>query len=263
MKEKIIFIGLKVLYVVIAWLITVITNGLLQKVVVKSLVKKRDIHTQKLVSKLTTYTIYLLGITVIFAILGIRPETIITSLGLFSVAIGFAAQTSLSNVISGFFILFEKPFKIGDAIDVNGTFGEVLSVDLMSITMRTFDNVLVRIPNETVLKASIKNYTRFDIRRLDITVGISYDADIEKAKTVIAQFLEKNPHVLKEPKYTIITKELADSSVNLSVLVWIDRREYFTAYDAIVSGIKEALDREGIEIPFPQVVVHMANEKND
>ena len=263
MKEKLIFIGLKVLYVFIAWLVTLIVNKIFQRLLVRNVTKKSDIHTQKLVSKLTAYTIYLVGLVVIFSIIGIKPETIITSLGLFSVAIGFAAQTSLSNVISGFFILFEKPFKIGDAIEINGYVGEVLSIDLMSITMRTFDNVLVRIPNETVLKASIKNYTKFDVRRLDITVGISYDADIEKAKAVIERFLDSNPHVLKEPGYTVMTKELADSSVNLRILVWIDRKEYFTAYDSIVTGIKEALDREGIEIPFPQVVVHIENEKQD
>ena len=263
MKEKLIFIGLKALHVLIAFVVTVVVNKIFQKFLVKNLTKKSEIHTQKLVSKLTAYAVFLVGFIVIFSIIGIRPETIITSLGLFSVAIGFAAQTSLSNVISGFFILFERPFKIGDAIEINGYVGEVLSIDLMSITMRTFDNVLVRIPNETVLKASIKNYTKFDVRRLDITVGISYDADIEKAKTVIENFLDSNPHVLKEPAYTVMTKELADSSVNLRVLVWIDRKEYFTAYDSIVSGIKEALDREGIEIPFPQVVVHIENEKQD
>ncbi len=261
MKEKLIFIGLKVLYVLVAWIVALVINKVFQKLLVKNLTKKSEVHTQKLVSKLTAYSVYLVGIIVIFSIMGIRPETIITSLGLFSVAIGFAAQTSLSNVISGFFILFEKPFKIGDAIEINGYVGEVLSVDLMSITMRTFENVLVRIPNETVLKASIKNYTRFDIRRLDITVGISYGADIDKAKTVIERFLDSNPHVLKEPSYIVMTKELADSSVNLRILAWIDRREYFTAYDSIVTGIKEALDREGIEIPFPQVVVHIDNEK--
>lgn len=263
MGEKVIVVGLKVVYILLAWILTVIINKLVQSIIIKKLTKKSEVHTKKLVSKLTSYLIFLVGIIVIFSIMGIRPESIITSLGLFSVAIGFAAQTSLSNVISGFFILFEKPFKIGDAVEINGYIGEILSVDLMSVSMRTFDNVLVRIPNETVLKASIKNFVRFDIRRLSITVGISYSADIQKAKEAIERFLDSSEYVLKEPKYIIMTKELADSSVNLNILVWIDRKEYFTAYDAIVSGIKKALDREGIEIPFPQLVVHIENEKQD
>ena len=219
-------------------------------------------HVRLIVDKAIRYALVVVGVLWILGIFGVNPTGLVAGLGLLSVAIGFAAQTSVSNLISGFFLIFERPFSVGDAVDIGGNTGIVLSIGLLSTKMRTYDNILVRIPNETVLKATIKTYTAFDIRRIDTTVGIAYAEDIEEARKVILEFLNSEPVFLAEPPPIVFAEELADSSVNLKVLVWIRRVDYIKAKETLVKGIKNALDKAGIEIPFPQRVVYIKQEDN-
>ena len=217
-------------------------------------------HVRLIVDKAIRYALVVVGLLWILGIFGVNPAGLVAGLGLLSVAIGFAAQTSVSNLISGFFLIFERPFSVGDAVDIGGNTGIVLSIGLLSTKMRTYDNILVRIPNETVLKATIKTYTAFDIRRIDTTVGIAYAEDIEEARRVILEYLNSEPVFLAEPPPIVFAEELADSSVNLKVFVWIRRVDYIKAKETLVKGIKNALDKAGIEIPFPQRVVYIKQE---
>ena len=200
-----------------------------------------------------------LGVAVVLSLnlLGVKLTAIVTSLGLLSIAIGFAAQTSISNFISGIILLFDKSIVIGDVVEVEGVLGVVESIDLMSFKIRTFDNILVRIPNRKLIDTQVKNYTFYDKRRMEFVVGISYSSDIEKAKKVIIETLKNEELILKEPEPVVITSELADSSVNLKVYAWALKENMFKAKDRAIQIVKEALDKAGIEIPFPQVVVHM------
>lgn len=217
-------------------------------------------HARIILDKAIRYGLFIVGFLWVLGIFGVNPTGLVAGLGLLSVAIGFAAQTSVSNLISGFFLIFERPFSVGDAVDIGGNTGIILSIGLLSTKMRTYDNILVRIPNETVLKATIKTYTAFDIRRIDTTVGISYEEDIENAREVILEYLNSEPVFLAEPPPIIFAEELADSSVNLKVLVWIRRVDYIKAKETLVKGIKIALDKAGIEIPFPQRVLYIKHE---
>lgn len=217
-------------------------------------------HGRLILDKAIRYGLVVVGLLWILGIFGVNPAGLVAGLGLLSVAIGFAAQTSVSNLISGFFLIFERPFSVGDAVDIAGNTGIVLSIGLLSTKMRTYDNILVRIPNETVLKATIKTYTAFDIRRIDTTVGIAYAEDIEEARKVILEYLNSEPVFLAEPPPIVFAEELADSSVNLKVLVWIRRVDYIKAKETLVKGIKNALDKAGIEIPFPQRVLYIKHE---
>lgn len=168
----------------------------------------------------------------------------------------FVAQTSISNIISGYFLLLDKPFKEGDAIKIGDTVGVVLDIGFLSVKLRTFDNILVRIPNTDILNTTVMNLTAYPIRRIEATVGVSYKEDTEKAMQVIREALAREPLFLAEPEPIVMAKEFASSSVNIRVMAWIDMDNYFEAISRLVTMIKEALEARGIEIPFPQVVVH-------
>ncbi len=251
--------GLKLLWILLILLVARIADKLGRKQLIPRITARMATHTRVLVQTFYVYTVYVAAAIWILAVFGVNPAGIFATLGLFSVAIGFAAQTSVSNLISGLFLLFERPFSVGDVIEVNGQVGIVLSIGLLSTRMRTFDNVLLRVPNENILKTTVKTFTAYEIRRIDLEVGISYDDDIDHAKAVIRRFLDENPVFLMEPQPIIMVSSLGDSAVILKVMVWIKRTDILKAKDTLVGGIKKALDAAGITIPYPQRVVHIVN----
>jgi small-conductance mechanosensitive channel len=183
--------------------------------------------------------------------LGFDLGVLLGAAGILTVAIGFASQTSASNVISGLFLLGERPFSVGDVIRVNGTTGEVLSVDLLSVKLRTFDNLFVRIPNETMIKTEVTNLRRFAIRRIDLQVGVAYKEDLRKVRDVLMEVADRNPLCLEEPAPLIIFQGYGDSSINHQFSVWATTDNYLELRNSIPLEIKEAFDEAGIEIPFP------------
>lgn len=199
--------------------------------------------------------IFLLGFTIIAVTIlyefGFQLTALLGAAGIASVAIGFASQTSLSNIISGIFLYWEKPFQVGDIIEVNNTRGVVMSIDLMSVKLRQFDNLFVRIPNETMIKAQVTNITRFPIRRLDIKVGVAYKEDIDKVVRVLKEVADENPHSLDEPEPIVIFENYGDSSLNFMLGIWFEKSEFLKLKNEIMADIKKRFDREGIEIPFP------------
>ncbi|MFT7486479.1 MAG: small-conductance mechanosensitive channel [Candidatus Paceibacteria bacterium] len=171
--------------------------------------------------------------------------------GVLTVAVGFASQTSASNIISGLFLLGERPFSVGDVIQINGTTGEVLSIDLLAIHLRTFDNIFVRIPNESVIKSEVRTLSRFPIRRYDLQIGIAYKEDIERVRLMLLKIADDDPLCLEEPTPLIIFQNFGDSSINLQLSVWASREKYLELRNRISSAVKRRFDEEGIEIPFP------------
>jgi small-conductance mechanosensitive channel len=183
--------------------------------------------------------------------LGLDLGVLLGAAGVVSVAVGFAAQTSASNLISGIFLMSEGPFVVGEVIQVAGTTGEVLSIDLLSVKLRTFDNLYVRIPNETLVKAQITNLTRHPIRRYDLQVSVGYDAKVKSVTAVLMDVAKKNPLALREPRPIVIFQSFGESAVNLQFSVWAAIENYLDLRNSLAEDIKEAFARERIEIPYP------------
>ncbi len=204
-----------------------------------------------LVRRIAFYLLLAIFITSALRELGFSLATLLGAAGIFSVALGFASQTSASNFVSGLFLMVEKPFGIGDIIKVGNTTGEVLSIDLLSVKLRTFDNLYVRIPNESILKGESTTLTRFPVRRADLLVGVAYKEDINRVRDILMQVADLNPLCLEEPRPLFIFQGFGDSSLNLQFSVWAKRENFLDLKNSIQAEIKQAFDEAGIEIPFP------------
>ncbi|MFZ3385173.1 MAG: mechanosensitive ion channel family protein [Candidatus Methanoperedens sp.] len=208
---------------------------------------------------------YILLLSTIFAFLGtfnINLTGVLAAAGILGIALGFAAQTSVSNIISGFFLIADKPFEIGEAIQIDGQAGYVLDINLFSTRLRTFDNRYMRLPNSMVLNASIMNLSRYQIMRLDIPVGIAYKEKIPTAMGIIDSVIKNNTNVLIEPEPLVIINKFGDSGIELEARVWIQRSSLFSARTELIKEIKTAFDEAGIEIPFPHRTVYFGKEKS-
>lgn len=210
----------------------------------------------RLLRRIAFYGILLLFIAAVLSDLGLKVGAVLLGTGgLLAVALGFASQTSVSNLISGLFLIGERPFDVGDVITVGGTTGEVLSIDLLSVKLRTFDNLYVRIPNENLLKSEMRTLTRFPIRRVDVAVGVSYLEDLEQVRDVLQEVARRNPLCLEEPVPQIFFTGFGSSSIDLQYSVWATRENYITLRNQIQEELKVAFDAHGIEIPFPHLTV--------
>ncbi len=192
--------------------------------------------------------------------MGFKLSVLLGAAGILSVAIGFASQTSASNLISGLFLLAERPFVCGDVIRVGNTTGEVLAIDLLSTKLRTFDNLYVRIPNETMLKSEVTTLTRFPIRRLDVPVGVAYKEDAGKVRELLLAIAHQNPLCLDEPAPMFMFLGFGDSAQNLQLSVWVKRENFLEMKNTIHYEIKKTFDDHGVEIPFPHVSLYVGSE---
>ncbi len=194
-------------------------------------------------------------------LLGYDLTALLGAAGIFGVAIGFAAQSSLSNIISGLFILSEKPFQVDDVIEVDGTTGLVIGVDLLSTKIRTFDNRMVRIPNESILKTKLSNITRYPIRRIDFEVGASYDSDSKKVVDILKQVAYDHPLIMCQPEPLVIFKSFGSSSLDFLLGAWIRKEDYLVVKNEVMHSILIAFRENNIEIPFPQSTIHVSPPK--
>jgi len=194
--------------------------------------------------------VVLLGILVLSE-LGFGLTPLLGAAGIVGIAIGFASQTSVSNVISGLFLIAERPFQIDDIIQVGDTVGRVLSIDTLSVKLRTFDNRYVRIPNETIVKSQVTTITRFPIRRLDLNVGVSYREDVALVRRVLLDVARKNPRALMEPAPAVFFDGYGDSALEFRLGVWATRERFIDLKNSLFEEVKTRFDAEGIEIPFP------------
>jgi len=213
--------------------------------------KYMDAQRTQLFRRLVFYLVLSLFIVSALHQMGFKLSVLLGAAGILSVAVGFASQTSASNIISGLFLIGERPFSVGDIIKIDDTWGEVLSIDLLSVKLRTFDNLYVRIPNENLIKSQVTTVTRFPIRRIDIKVGVAYKEDVSQVRQVLFDVADKNPLCLEEPKPLFIFLGFGDSSLDLQFSVWGLKENFLDLKNAITEEIKVAFDRAGIEIPFP------------
>lgn len=202
------------------------------------------------------------GLAVLFLLtalsgLGVDLSVLLGAAGVLTVAVGFASQTSASNLISGLFLLFEQPFVVGDVISVGTHTGEVLSIDLLSVKLRTFDNLQLRIPNETLLKADIQNLTRFPIRRFDLVFTVPFDTDLGAVREVLQRVAEGIDVCLDEPEPRLIFQAFADHGVRLQYSAWAPTPSFLELRNTLPERVLPALREAGIQVPLPQRVVHM------
>jgi len=189
--------------------------------------------------------------------LGYSLTPLLGAAGIVGIAIGFASQTSVSNVISGFFLIAERPFAVDDVIQVGPTIGRVLSIDTLSVKLRTFDNRFVRIPNETIVKSEVITVTRFPIRRLDLPIGVGYGEEVGKVREIILKVVTRNPRALMEPPPGVFFEGYGESSLDLRLSVWVTQENFLQLKNTILEEVKARFDEEGIEIPFPQRSLHL------
>jgi small conductance mechanosensitive channel len=209
-----------------------------------------------LMRRLIFYVLFILFLISALNHLGFKLSVLLGAAGIFTVAIGFASQTAASNLVSGIFLLFEQPFKAGDTIQVNNITGTVDSIDLLSTKIKTADNLLVRLPNEALIKSNITNISYFPTRRFDIIIGVSYDSPIDKAKSLLIKLATEHKLILKTPEPRVIIENFADSAIELKLQAWTKNKDNLTAKNELKEEIKATFDKENIDIPFPQVTIH-------
>ncbi|CZF83688.1 mechanosensitive ion channel protein [Grimontia sp. AD028] len=246
--------------VVTALLILFIGNWVVKKVAgsVAAVLKKRDLD-QTVVDFIENMVRYVMFAIVLIAALGrvgVETASIVAVIGAAGLAIGLALQGSLSNFAAGVLIVTFRPFKSGDYVEVGGVAGSVASIQIFSTVLTTPDNKMVVVPNGTVISSPITNYSRHATRRIDFIIGVSYKADLQKTKEVLTRIVKADERVLQDPEPTIGVHALMDSSVNFVVRPWVKTEDYWSTYFDLMQAIKEGLDKEGIEIPFPQMDVH-------
>lgn len=205
------------------------------------------------------YAILILTIVAVLDRFGVETTSLVALLGAAGLAVGLAMQGTLSNIAAGVMLLFFRPFRVGDFVDAGGISGTVDSINLFTTDMNTADNVHIVVPNSKIWGQAITNYSHNETRRLDIPVGISYSSDIDRALEVARKVVTADERVLDEPAPVFATGELADSSVNLIIRGWTRTGDFWQAKWDLTKAIKEAFDREGIDIPFPHRTVQLYN----
>lgn len=246
-------LGALVVLILGLWLISWFT-----KVVKKGFVRgKVDETLIPFLGSLVNWTLKLLLLISVASMVGIATTSFIAVLGAAGLAIGLALQGTLANFAGGVIILLFKPYKLGDLIEAQGFLGVVEEIQIFVTKLRSPQNELIIIPNGAISNGSLKNYTETGHRRIDCTIGISYDSDIKKAREVLMGVMTSHPKVLKDPAPIVMVSELADSSVNLAVRPHVKPDDYWDVYFHVYEEGKIALDKAGITIPFPQTDVHL------
>ena len=222
--------------------------------------KKASPQQAALARRLTAYLVFALGFVMALRQLGFELTALLGAAGIVTVAVGFAAQTSASNIISGLFLMGERSFGIGSVIRVGTTTGEVTSIDMLSVKLRTFDNLLVRLPNEMLVKSEITTLSHFPIRRVDVALGCAYEQDLEHMRDVLMRVAYDNPLCLEEPKPLFIVSGFGPDAITVQFSAWTTRESFLDMRTSLLSEIKRAFDAEAIEFPYPQRMLHHRGE---
>lgn len=196
---------------------------------------------------------------IVMARLGIQTTSFVAVLSAAGLAIGLALRGSLSNFAAGFLMILFWPFKAGDFVEAGGVSGTVKEIHIFTTAFTTPDNRAIIVPNSALMGGAITNVTKMDTRRVDLVIGISYDADIKHAKKVIENVIKNQEGILEDPAWKIAVLNLGDSSIDLVVRPWVKTSDYWTIYFELIEKIMYAIDRADIGIPYPQRDVHLYN----
>ncbi|MCD6450021.1 MAG: mechanosensitive ion channel family protein [Thermotogaceae bacterium] len=250
---------------VLKWIVTVIIFAVayfIYRLIVEAILRtakrlKRPITMPNTMKTIIGVLILLIALMVVLDFWGKSFTALAASLGIGGIVIGLALQEPLSNLISGMFLLLSGAIREGDTVNIADYSGTVRAINVNHTIIETFDGKKVMIPNKTVWSSSLMNYWPSTKRRIDLDIGISYNSDMKKAVEVLNKCLNEVDLIEKEPAPFVVFTGFDNSSINFQVKFWVRRENYFDAQMALAIKIKEEFDREGIEIPFPQVDVHM------
>jgi small conductance mechanosensitive channel len=216
-----------------------------------------DLTLTSFLSSLAKYLVLVFTVIAVLNQFGVQTASLIAVLGAAGLAIGLAMQGTLSNIAAGVMLLIFRPFRIGDYVEVSGQSGTVASINLFITEITTPDNKQIIVPNSNIWGQSVVNYSYHDTRRLDLQVGVGYGDDVDLAMRIISEILEAESRALKEPEPLVVVGNLGDSSVDLTIRVWVTAADYWPMKFDLTKRIKQAFDAKGIGIPFPQMDVHL------
>ena len=220
-----------------------------------------DVTLVRFVENLTYYALIVVVLIAAVGQLGINTTSFLTIVGAAGLAIGLALKDSLSNFAAGVMLILFRPFRVGDFVEAGGVTGTVHGITMFNTILNTIDNKRVIVPNGVVTSNVITNVTANTTRRVDLVIGISYDDDVAKAKEVLTGIINAEERILPDPAPKIAVSELGDSSVNFVVRPWVKTEDYWDVYFDLTEKIKITLDKEGINIPYPQRDVHVFTEQ--
>lgn len=253
--------GLKLVVAVIIFYVGRMVARMLVKGMHRLLqVQEVDKILESFVCNLAYWTVMIFVIIAAINHIGVETTSLIAVMGAAGLAIGLALQGSLSNFAAGVLIVLFRPYRVGDFVEAAGISGVVEQVQILTTIMRTGDNKQIIVPNSQIMGSIITNYSANDTRRVDMTVGVSYEDDLDKVRATLQELIDTDARILKEPEPLIAVSALADSSVNFAVRPWVRTGDYWGVMFDLTEAVKKRFDEEGISFPFPQQDVHLYNK---
>ncbi len=253
--------GIKIIAAVAILIIGRMVSKVLQKLIVKVMDKKNvDKTISSFASSMVFSALYIFVILAALSQIGIQTTSFMTIIGAAGLAIGLALQGSLSNFAAGFLIILFRPFKLGDYVEAGGVSGSISKISIFTTDINTVDNKKIIVPNAQIMNGTITNYTAEKTRRVDLTFGVGYEADISKVKDILNKIIKEHKLILKDPEPFVRLGNLGDSSIDFTVRVWSKTEDYWTVHFDLIESAKEEFDKANISIPYPQMDVHMIKE---
>ncbi len=253
--------GPKILGAIVVWIIGSWVVKAIVSVLGKTMTKtKTDPSLKPFLQGLAGGLLKVMLVITVLGMLGIEMTSFIAILGAAGLAVGMALSGTLQNFAGGVMILIFKPFKIGDVIDAQGFVGSVKEIQIFNTIMKTPDNKTIIIPNGGLSSGSMTNFSTEATRRVDWTIGVGYGDDLDQAKAVIKRLCDEDSRILKAPEVFIAVAELADSSVNFTVRAWVNAADFWGVYFAMNENVYKTFPKEGLNIPYPQMDVHIQKD---
>lgn len=261
LKNYLALYGLKVVAAIVIYIlgrwVAMFSRGVIRRVLTRA---KVDPTIISFAVNLVYFVVLIFVVLAALGQLGIQTTFFIAIIGAAGLAVALSLQSSLSNLAAGFLMILFHPFKVGDFIDGAGVMGTVLEIQIFTTKLKTSDNKIIIVPNGSFISGNITNFSTSGTRRVDMVFGISYDDDIDHARSIIEDIILKDERILKEPSCFIGLFELAESSMNFTVRPWVNSSDYFSVLCDTNESIKKRFDAEGISIPFPRRDVHLIKE---
>lgn len=251
-------VGWPVTKAIILIILVIMVAGWVSKITGKAVRRAKVEETlARFLSNIARYIVLVAGGVAILGTLGVETTSFAALIAAVGFAIGMAMSGMLGNVASGVMLLFFRPFKVGDVVNAAGTMGKIFEIGLFTTTFDTPDNRRIIVPNNSIFGGTIENISHHATRRVAVTVGTDYGADIDKAREVLLAAAKATEHVLSDPEPAVVLTGLGGSSIDWSVRVWVNSGDFWPVSDALTRNVKVALDEAGIGIPFPQMDVHI------
>jgi small-conductance mechanosensitive channel len=249
------------LWVTVILIVAVVSAKVITVNLRRSLKDKLDRDHLEIITKVVYYGIFVIAVLAVLTVFDVNLSGLLVAGGIAGLVIGIASQSVVGNLIAGLFLMIERPMKIGQAVNIAGTAGVVEDISVISTTLRTFEGLYVRMPNEKVFTTEITNYVEYVARRLEYVVGIRYSDNADMAIGIIQNLHEEHPLTLKSPTPDIFVDNLGDNAVNIIVRIWVPTTEWYGIKKELLWKIKTALEDQGIEIAFPQRTVWFAQRE--